>query len=142
MTYAEAIKWLLLQESRGIEWDDYSAETEQIRKEAEKRIREAYQIAITALINQEPRILTLNEVKRGDPKEDMEYLFPVFLERCDRNYIVSRLIDLYESENEYVIMSCGRNDWEEYRYEDYNKTWRCWSTEPTEEQRKAVKWDA
>lgn len=24
---------------------------------------------------------------------------------------------------------------------NYNKTWRCWTEKPTEEQRKAVKWD-
>ena len=30
------------------------------------------------------------------------------------------------------------NDWKA----DYGKKWRCWTAKPTDEQRKAVKWDA
>jgi hypothetical protein len=33
----------------------------------------------------------------------------------------------------------GRVVW--YRLGDYGKTWRCWTARPTDEQRKAVKWD-
>lgn len=33
----------------------------------------------------------------------------------------------------------GRVVW--YRLDDYGRTWRCWTAEPTDEQRKAVKWD-
>lgn len=32
-------------------------------------------------------------------------------------------------------------DVEKLNWLDYGKDWRCWSTQPTEEQRKAVKWD-
>ena len=28
-----------------------------------------------------------------------------------------------------------------YLWDNYNQYWRCWSTQPTKEQRKAVKWD-
>ena len=34
----------------------------------------------------------------------------------------------------------GRVAW--YRLEDYGKTWRCWTAEPTQEQRKITSWDA
>ena len=33
----------------------------------------------------------------------------------------------------------GRVVW--YRLDDYGKTWRCWTSRPTDEQRKAVKWE-
>ena len=35
-------------------------------------------------------------------------------------------------------------DGDEYRYfveTEYGKTWRCWSRKPTDEERKAAKWD-
>lgn len=32
----------------------------------------------------------------------------------------------------------GRTVW--YRLDDYGRTWRCWTDEPTDEQREAVKW--
>ena len=104
-------------------------------------IRHTIKNLLTMVKKYYPRLLTEEEVKRGDPNDDKEYLFPVYLKRRDRDYIVSRLIDLYESEDGYVVMSCGSKDYEEYHYEDYNKTWRCWSAEPTEEQRARTKWD-
>ena len=49
-------------------------------------------------------------------------------------------------------MCTGRNSVEVWRcmaqgpsylsWIDFNKTWRCWSARPTEEQREAVPWDA
>ena len=33
----------------------------------------------------------------------------------------------------------GRVVW--YSLDDYGKTWRCWTPEPTEKQRESVKWD-
>ena len=33
----------------------------------------------------------------------------------------------------------GRVVW--YRLDDYGKTWRCWTSEPTDEQRVSVEWD-
>ena len=33
----------------------------------------------------------------------------------------------------------GRVVW--YRLDDYGRKWRCWTAEPTDEQRKAVAWD-
>ena len=49
MTSKEAIKWLRLQETLPIAWDDYSEETKEIREEAEKCIKEAFDMAIKAL---------------------------------------------------------------------------------------------
>lgn len=49
MTHEEAVKWLELQSSIPIRWDNYSEESAQIRKEAERRIAEAFRMAINAL---------------------------------------------------------------------------------------------
>lgn len=49
ITNEEAIKWLELQKSKGIAWDDYSEETRYIREQAEMRIAASYDKAIEAL---------------------------------------------------------------------------------------------
>ena len=46
MGFEIAIEWLRLQRDKGILWDDYSDNTQNIRKEAEKQIKEAYNMAI------------------------------------------------------------------------------------------------
>lgn len=33
------------------------------------------------------------------------------------------------------------HDCHKFECDEYNKTWRCWTSRPTEEQRKEVKWD-
>ena len=42
-----------MQSSKPIKWDDYSEENKQIREEAERRIKEAFNMAIEALKAQE-----------------------------------------------------------------------------------------
>ena len=88
------------------------------------------------LKDNEPRVLTLEEVKKLQSIRDgaiwMEIfgngLFPALPEFSNKSltFFVAILFDGYRSVFE--------NDW-------YGKTWRCWSAKPTEEQRKAVKWD-
>lgn len=47
-----------------------------------------------------------------------------------------------EIDSDYFVYFVYRRDrWFQRQYEFYNKTWRCWAHRPTEEQRKAVKWD-
>ena len=47
-----------------------------------------------------------------------------------------------EIESDYfAYFVYGRDRCFQRQYEFYNKTWRCWTHRPTEEQRKAVKWD-
>lgn len=53
MTNAEAIKWLELQRSKGVQWDDDSEKYRPVREEAEKRISEAYSMAIDALLKEQ-----------------------------------------------------------------------------------------
>jgi len=65
MTNEEAIKWLQLQASIQVRWDDDSKETEQTRTECERRIRKAYQKGIEALKTREPK-LVINVHKAHD----------------------------------------------------------------------------
>lgn len=91
----------------------------------------------------EAKLLTFDEVKKhysipnelhGDIKKTIDYendIVPLYLE-CT-----------YEDEwvvhwRDYHNISMHLDSWEN----DYGKTWRCWTKKPTQEQKKAVKWDA
>lgn len=87
------------------------------------------------LKRQEPRVLTLEEVKKLQSLRDgavwletwSGVVYPVLPEMSLQNvtYFVAIPFTTYRSwvENEY-----------------YGKTWRCWSSRPTDEQREAVPW--
>lgn len=87
------------------------------------------------LKEQEPRVLTLEEVKRLQSLRDgavwleswSGVVYPVLPEMSLPNitYFVAIPFNAYRSwvENEY-----------------YSKTWRCWSARPTDELREAVQW--
>ena len=93
-------------------------------------------IGVSGETAQEQRVLTLDEVKKLQSIRDgaiwMEILgiglFPALPEFSNKSltFFVAILFDGYRSVFE--------NDW-------YGKTWRCWSARPTDEQRRAVKWD-
>lgn len=89
---------------------------------------------IALLKEQEPRVMTLDEVydlHRGDC---------VFVEI--RNGIERNALMLYACENYYVDFRS--TDYKTISKDTslYQKQWRCWTSRPTEEQRKAAKWDA
>lgn len=65
-----------------------------------------------ALKAQEPRVLTLDEAKKAD-------------------------VCWYEKKGLEPVLQVTIV----FRTFGYGKTWRCWSSKPTEEQREAVKWD-
>lgn len=90
--------------------------------------------ALALLKAQEPRVMTLEEVR-----DEAEYMF---LEK--------------HSETGSDLYGCAiRGDWDGYgiellmseydtareRWSDYGKTWRCWTSRPSDEQRKAVAWE-
>lgn len=87
------------------------------------------------LKEQEPRVMTLDEVKNLRSLHDgavwlevLSGLFPALPEICMPNitFFVAIPFDHYRGyfDNEY-----------------YGKTWRCWTARPTNEQRGAVKWN-
>ncbi len=93
-----------------------------------------------------PRVLTLKEVLAGHGR-------PVFLEGRGHVYGFALSDTRYSANGGAVIFAALRA----YRPDDpegpfflkkphypskYMRTWRCWSGEPTEEQRKEAPWDA
>lgn len=76
-----------------------------------------YMDALALLKEQEPRVLTLEEA---------------------RTYEVVWPEDKGEGELHPLIVKNNMND---SKYYKYGKHWRVWSAKPTDEQRKAVKWE-
>ena len=88
---------------------------------------------------QQPRVLTLEEVK--DALDTVVWVDRPKFHNLSSEYA---LITAYSREFEYIELQYPFNA-KDYRersdYKTYNKAWRCWSARPTDEQRKAVKWD-
>lgn len=87
--------------------------------------------ALALLKEQEPRVLNLNEIHRG---------MVVWLEQ----YNVPGMLLVIGGSSADDGLKCFVT--EDYSCitpydDDYNKYWRAWTQEPTDEQRKAVRWD-
>ena len=101
------------------------------------------QTAIALLKARQPRVLTVEEVRDKQIKAT-----PVWKETKSRNkgLYVGWVLAYEVQTGQGITGDClgmaepsGRMVW--YKLGDYSKTWRCWSAKPTDEQRKAVKWD-
>ena len=104
---------------------------------------DALDMAIEALKAQEPNLLAWREVI-GAALECK----PVFIEAKDsedkepgddRWAMVTQYKDsitngMIRAMSSYITSEILFADW-------YNKTWRCWTSRPTDEQREAVKWE-
>jgi hypothetical protein len=97
------------------------------------------------LEERDPRVLTADELYLMEHKG-------VYLERRNSQlYLTEPAIVIGTSKfmalEQYKYILMRENKISDVRYSgDYNKEtksgWRCWTTKPTEEQRKEVKWDA
>lgn len=89
--------------------------------------------ALALLKEQEPRVLTLEEVQNDCP--DYVYLETAFgwIECC-----VKDEGDTAKSVGYFVY---GFGEYSIKAWEKYGVTWRCWTAMPTDEQRKVVKWN-
>lgn len=90
---------------------------------------EAYEL----LKAQEPRVLTLEEVQNDCP----DYVYLEWLNCC-----VCCIKDEGESNKSvgYFAYGIGANYYQ-FLWDTYGTRWRCWTAKPTDEQRKAVKWN-
>lgn len=98
--------------------------------------------AIALLKEQEPKLLTFDEVKKhflvpkelfGSIEEYIDYvndIEPLYLE-CN---VEDAFVFHWRTHND---ISMHLDDWKN----EYGKTWRCWTKKPTHEQMKAVKWE-
>ena len=103
--------------------------------------RLAAEDALALLKEQEPRVMTLEEVESLPDETD------VFLEEVDCIVVAATISRQGEKWGVfpdttffYGIESTSYGS-DEYDNGDYGRWWRCWTARPTEEQRKAVKWD-
>ena len=88
--------------------------------------------ALSLLKAQEPRVMTLGEVKV------IPYDADIWIET---EYYVGEITIFAATINTKGlrgVMVYGSH--KTYDYEAYNKLWRCWTSRPTDEQREAVKW--
>ena len=90
--------------------------------------------AVLELIREtEPRVLTFEEIK-----DNMGV--PVWVEYADNENWNGYGVPT--SDHKAYIMIYGANAYCANYAHTHNAAWRAWSAQPTEEQRKAVKWDA
>ena len=88
--------------------------------------------ALELLKEQEPRVLTLDEVL----SQEWDY---VYIETEHRPY--SKEIEAYCGTHTIYCSTTVVHKRQTSGDSEYGKTWRCWTAKPTDEQRKAVKWD-
>lgn len=91
------------------------------------------------LKEQEPRVMTLEEVE--DALDSVVWVDRPLFDNSSSEYA---LIDSYSRKLQTVELRypfCDKDYKERSDYATYGKTWRCWTARPTEEQRKAVKWE-
>ena len=88
--------------------------------------------ALALLKAQEPRVMTLEEIRMHEvywaERENVSRPWPIAMHHI-RN--VGPL-------NEPVYQDYMGDD---FNIKEYGKIWRCWTSYPTDEQRKAVKWE-
>ena len=111
--------------------------------------------ALALLRDQEPHLLGLEEVKAIALREATRILStevePVWLEQNEGgitnlslvliSWWYMEYIDEDESAFEFIAKYFGTDIDETLKYLDYGTRWRVWSSKPTIEQRKAVKWN-
>lgn len=92
--------------------------------------------ALALLKEQEPRVLTLEEIRSGT----MEV---AWIEDADKAEVIPGIwFRLSNEGGDEAVDIHIRDGFVGARLEVYGKLWRCWTSRPTDEQRKAVKWDA
>ena len=91
--------------------------------------------ALSLLKEQEPRVLTVEEIRSGAVEV-------AWIEDADKPGVIPGIWFRLSNEGEDEAVDIHiRDGFVGARLEVYGKLWRCWTARPTEEQRKAVKWD-
>ena len=96
-------------------------------------LREALDMAIALLKEQEPRVMTLDEVKAFD--WDYCYLEEERLTGKEYRAVCGDYALIC------ITWPCIASMRIQHGDDSYGKKWRCWSAKPTDEQRQAVKWE-
>ena len=98
--------------------------------------KDALTKAIEALTEQEPRVLTLEEVLSSP--DTMIWVDEIWNDENSAEQYA--LIENFTYENCYVILRFFDGSSSEESTHYYNEKWRCWTSRPTKEQREATPW--
>lgn len=93
--------------------------------------------ALSLLKAQEPRVMTLEEVKRHNNQGGC-----VWFEQPTYNAVASfarQDEECTEIISPYILGEPINHGY--WSNSNYSHTWRCWTSRPTDEQREAVKWE-
>lgn len=101
--------------------------------ECQEKLRED---AIALLKEQMPRVMTLDEIT----DEYCDYVFVEDISDPEYEYLLYAFPYGHDDIYVYMIMQDSIQMSAEYMSNSYNKTWRCWNTRPTDEQRVAEPW--
>ena len=117
------------------DWSQFAVNKRWLVAGATEKMVKYAEDALELLKAQEPRVMTLEDLQKIASIRDGAVwletgagLMPAFMEFAmkDITFFVAVPLTGYRQFFE--------NDW-------YGKTWRCWTSRPTDEQRQAVKWD-
>lgn len=89
--------------------------------------------ALALLKEQEARVMTENEAECDCP--DCVYF------ETRTGWLECAIKDEGESDRYFGVFVYGCNEWFMRSYEEYGKTWRCWTSRPTPEQMRETKWE-
>lgn len=91
------------------------------------------------LIEQEPRIMDVSEVVTRDKgsvlwvEEHQGVLWNLFP-------LVLDVVSTHPDTGTDYLFFVAYHDLRKFECDEYNRSWRCWTDEPTDEQRKAAMW--
>ncbi len=95
--------------------------------------------ALAILKAQEPRVMTWQEII--DTATQMPFIWLESKEKHDRVF-QSILFKTWLWDSMATIITVMTQGWLFVGHQvDYDKTWRCWTSRPTDAQREAVKWE-
>jgi len=93
--------------------------------------------AFAMLRAKEPRMMTLDEVKAAKGSGT-----PVYVEDVKEHYSEMAFVSVVDGFDEWVHISFhGEKSIFGKRCREYGTKWRCWTSRPTNKQRKEVVWD-
>lgn len=127
-----------------VNWIDRYTHTVPLSDSDLEKVRQMKEDALALLKEQKPRVITREELKQFEDS-------PCWFESHDTYmgkegfWIIPYMFTCYQTMY-YVFPLLSADERGNIHYSElglsaYNKAWRCWSAKPTDEQRKAVKWD-
>lgn len=91
--------------------------------------------AVRLLKEQEPRVMTIEKLV------SLEKGTPVYFEETDGSDCYHGYTCFYGTSGQDIVSASYGTNASYYDMNEYGKSWRCWNTKPTNEQRREAKWE-